>query len=1302
MVFGVGTFSSRVPFLTSESASDGAVSHTSFLDPSKPFLLYATLTVNHTPLQTLIDTGASATCISLQALQRTSHFRYVNHTSSSFVLADGAVPLHIRGSVELCMRFGNRFITFYALVTEKLCVDLILGMDFLVAFHAVIDVKSQRFSVDVDGHRTTIRVDDQLRRPLVPIYSCAATIVPPNSSVNVLVSSPVSSLSAYLIPTSTFLEHRQLSSSQRTVTVHRHHSSLLVTNTTDFPQLIPRHFCFGYLLSPHAEHQSYFNQISALCTRYNEKKNRQVFSHIVPRPSPSSRPSGSLPPHPPRMPGRLSAIFSSTPPSKSCSLQHTLDLLSQHLLDATQSTTLSSLLSDFSGLFDNSRHNISDAVIENVFNTIPHSPPAFRPHRNPHHRQETQRLIEEFLDAGIIQESNSPYAAPGFIVPRKENRPGRLVVDYRALNKVTIPDASPLPHGEDLLQELGKGYRYFSKLDLKSGYHQFRLPAADRSKTAFVVSQGHYEFLVLSMGPQNAPAGFQKTMYNIMQPCREFCQVFLDDIVIYSKTFDEHMHHLRLAFGTLAKAKLVLNASKCALAVETVVVLGHLVSATSITPTPNAIQAILDLPEPRTLKQANKFLGGLAYYRKFVPHFARTAAPIHQVANLTRDKRHLFKWSTAQSQAFRALKQQLTTAPLFLHFPVADVPLQLCTDASGIATGGVLYQDIDGKRHNLFYHSKVLLPIEQKYSVPEKEALAIFHCLQRMRTLVLGRPVHIHTDHCPICGMLTKPVNNRRIERVANLIQEYQIAEMKHIGGKSNCLADYLSRPFDDPLFDIPYGLESRILSPPAPDFLSSFTPSPNIVSAMTLRPRNKRRSPPVCDPSSSLDPHVDVTSPLPVDLTTDAPNTTAPSPNSFNSDDMQQAQAQDADVRSIIAQLTATRPVRSTLSSSFIMKHSLLHKLVSLTPKSHRKTAVPYLPSSMVHSLLIAMHDDPYQGGHFSTDKMLSKIRSRYWWPRMRTAIQLHVHACTLCQQYNYNRQKKPGHLRPIPPTAIPFHMIGMDFCGPFVESPSDNKYVLVVTDLFTHYVTAIALPACTAELTALTLFRHIFCKYGVCSTLLTDQGSHFNNNLMRALQHLVGYNHILSTPYHPQTNGVVERFNASMVVQVSKLQQTHHNNWDDYLDAIVFAYNISQHKTTKYSPFELLFGRSPILPIDSPPRYFHFDRPNDYFANLQRILNVYHQHAKTNIVDQQRYNKQRYDHNRQDPHYALGARVFTKIFGARGKLDPRYSADPKVIVYVNHPTYVARHESTGSENRYHVSDLRPVTLAYDDDLVV
>ncbi|CAF4570927.1 unnamed protein product, partial [Rotaria sp. Silwood2] len=938
-----------------------------------------------------------------------------------------------------------------------------------------------------------------------------------------------------------------------------------------------------------------------------------------------------------------------------------------------------------------------------VFNTIPHSPPAFRPHRNPHHREETQKIIDEFLDAGIIHESHSPYAAPAFIVPRKNNRPGRLVVDYRALNKITIPDASPLPHIEDTLQELGRGFQYFSKLDLKSGYHQFQIPKEDQEKTAFVVSSGHYEFSVLPMGPTNGPPCFQKTMSNLMKPCRDFTRVYLDDIIIHSKTFPQHLHHLKLVFDIFTENKLVLSPSKCEIAVTKVEFLGHIISESTLTPNNQAIQAILDLREPRTLKEANKFLGGLAYYRKFVPQFAHIAAPIHTVTNLTKNKRHLFQWTDEQSSAFVKLKKMLTNE-LYLQFPVDGYPLHLSTDASGIATGGVLFQEINGERRNIFYHSKVLSSVERKYSVPEQEALAIFQCLQRMRPYVLGRPVYIHTDHCPICGLLKKPVNNRRIERVANLIQEYNITQMKHISGKSNCLPDFLSRPFDDPLFDIPYGVESKqSLSSTFPT-ISMYLPVTTYISPMVLRPRHKTSPPsPLSRDESDLDNDVKnaefATETFhTADQTSSAQITSSPSPNTFNCYDLQQEQNNDPNIQHIITQLNNPNNVVNSYSS-FLIKNQLLHKLITLSPNSLSKIAVPYLPTSMIKSLLTTMHNDPYQGGHFSTDKMFSKIASRYWWPKMRATIRRHVQACISCQQYNYTRQKKAGHLHPIPPTDIPYSVISMDFCGPFIESPRENKFVLVISDLFTRHVTAIATPNNTAEITAMTLYREIFCKYGVCSTLITDQGTHFNNHLMRALTHLFGYHHIYSTAYHPQTNAVTERFNASMKVQISKLEDKHHNNWDDYLDPIIFAYNTSKHKTTQFSPFELLFGRSPQLPIDPRPQFYTFDRPNICFENLKRILQVYHHQAKNNIITQQKYNKERYDKHRPDPHYQIGDRVFTKIFAARGKLDPRYSSEPNIITEIHHPTYSVLNEKTGVVKQFHVSDIRLIIPAYEPD---
>jgi hypothetical protein len=338
-------------------------------------------------------------------------------------------------------------------------------------------------------------------------------------------------------------------------------------------------------------------------------------------------------------------------------------------------------------------------------------------------------------------------------------------------------------------------------------------------------------------------------MSNLLKPCRDFSCVYLDDILIYSATFDQHLHHLKLVFDIFDTNKLVLSPSKCEIAVTRVEFLGYIVSEHTLTPNTDAIQAILDLQEPRTLKETNKFLGGLAYYRKFVPQFAHTAAPIHKITNLTKDKRHLFKWTDEQSKAFFDLKRMLTTE-LYLRFPVDGYPLHLSTDASGIATGGVLFQEINGERRNIFYHSKVLSAVERKYSVPEQEALAIFQCLERMRTYILGRTVYIHIDHCPICGLLKKPINNRRIERVANLIQEYNIAEMKHIAGKSNCLPDFLSRPFDDPLFDIPYEVESKQTPPSTISTISMPLPVTNHISHMVLRPRNKAHPlpPPSCD----------------------------------------------------------------------------------------------------------------------------------------------------------------------------------------------------------------------------------------------------------------------------------------------------------------------------------------------------------------------------------------------------------------------------------------------------------------------
>ena len=348
-----------------------------------------------------------------------------------------------------------------------------------------------------------------------------------------------------------------------------------------------------------------------------------------------------------------------------------------------------------------------------------------------------------------------------------------------------------------------------------------------------------------------------------------------------------------------------------------------------------------------------------------------------------------------------------------------------------------------------------------------------------------------------------------------------------------------------------------------------------------------------------------------------------------------------------------------------------------------------------MTNSLLQACHDDPMSGAHFSFDRTYNKIKNLYWWPAMKSTIRRYIQSCFLCKQYNTSRQKKHGYLRPIDPPQGPFLLIGVDYCGPLKCTPRDNQYVLVITGYFTRYVTAIALPNCTAETTAQVLFDEYFCKCGVPAVILSDQGSHFINQLMENIKYLIGYNHIYSTPYHPQTNGIVERLNATFIPQISKLQDTNHNNWDEYLQAVVFAYNTGIHKNTKYSPYELLYGRSPRLPINIRPSSFSFSKPNDYFEQLKRTLRIYQEAARHHIVLQQRINKNMYDRNRINPQYKVGDKVLTRNYSTRGKLEPKFSPIPKVITRVYHPIYEVQDEESHLFSRVHASDRRPILIS-------
>jgi hypothetical protein len=371
---------------------------------------------------------------------------------------------------------------------------------------------------------------------------------------------------------------------------------------------------------------------------------------------------------------------------------------------------------------------------------------------------------------------------------KKKDGTRRLCIDYRALNKITIKNKYPIPRIDDLMDQL-KGATIFSKIDLRSGYHQVRIHPEDVQKTAFRTRYGHYEYLVMPFGLTNAPATFMNVMNEVLKPLLDICViVYIDDILVYSKNVEEHEKHLRQVLEILRKNKLYGKLSKCEFFKEHVEFLGHQISSKGIAVESKKIQAIRDWPKPATLHDLMSFLGLCNYYRRFVKGYSNIATPLTNL--LKKDKE--FKWTEEADKAFQDLKEHMSKTPV-LHIPDYKLPFVVTTDASNFAVGAVISQDFGNGLQPVAFESRKMSPAEQNYAAHEKELLAIVHALKTWRVYLEGKHFIVQTDHASLRYLQTQPSLSQRQARWLELLQEFDF-EIKYIPGKTNIVADALSR----------------------------------------------------------------------------------------------------------------------------------------------------------------------------------------------------------------------------------------------------------------------------------------------------------------------------------------------------------------------------------------------------------------------------------------------------------------------------------------------------------------------------
>ena len=364
----------------------------------------------------------------------------------------------------------------------------------------------------------------------------------------------------------------------------------------------------------------------------------------------------------------------------------------------------------------------------------------------------------------------------------------RFCVDYRRLNAVTRKDVFPLPRIDDLLDQL-KGKSIFSTLDAKSGYWQIRMEESSREKTAFVTFDGLYEFRVMPFGLCNAPATFQRVMQKVLTGLGDFCSVYIDDILVFSNSMEEHLEHLKQIFQRLQRVGLKLHPQKCVFGSHEVLYLGHLISGSGILPNPEKIAAVKRFPTPTSVKAVRQFLGLASYYRRFVPNFARVANSLY---GLTRQDVP-FHWTQACQQSFERLKDLLTTPPV-LAYPDFTKQFVLHTDASGEGVGAVLEQkQDDGELHPIAYASRSINRHEKRYGVTELEALGVVWAVKHFRSYLVGQKCTVYTDHAPLRSMLQARHQSGKLARWACVLAEVDL-EIRYRPGRKNLNADALSR----------------------------------------------------------------------------------------------------------------------------------------------------------------------------------------------------------------------------------------------------------------------------------------------------------------------------------------------------------------------------------------------------------------------------------------------------------------------------------------------------------------------------
>lgn len=923
-------------------------------------------------------------------------------------------------------------------------------------------------------------------------------------------------------------------------------------------------------------------------------------------------------------------------------------------LDSAQVERLDKLIYEYGSVFAEHEQDLGCATgVEHEIH-LTSAVPIRLPYRHlpPPCITEVKAHVKGLLEQGVIEESVSPYAAP-IVMVRKKDGSLRLCVDYRRLNEVTVKDAFPLPRVQDTIDALA-GAKYFSSFDLAAGYHHILVRAEDRPKTAFVTPFGHYQYVRCPMGLSNSPATFQRFMeYVFSDQIFVTLLVYLDDLV-FARSVDEHLDRLEGMLRLLRKHGLKLKPSKCHILKPQVRYLGFVISKEGITTDPEKIRAVQEWPTPCTVKEVRGFVAFCSFYRRFVKNFAKVAAPLHALMSGDSKATVSDYWGKDEAQAFALLKEKLSQAPVLKS---ADYSKQFVveTDASFEGLGAVLSQEHDGRLHPVAFASRGLRKSERNmnnYSSRKLELLALkWAVTEQFKHYLVGGRFVVLTDNNPLAHLNSAKLGAVESRWLGDL-GRFDF-EVRYRPRKENGNADGLSRRPHELSEE---GEEEKEIWETSP------TTSVKGVAVMQVwsgaskeQMRDMQQSCPVLGKLWR----------------------------------QMIGKVRPAELKQLLQVEEFAQWWR--VRRSLIMRHGVIYWHGRETDSRKWKVV---LPVSQRQEVLKAAHD---QWGHQGVARTTSLVKDRFAWPGLHEDIKTYVAKCKVCvmgKEEGVRAKTKLGTVE----ANRPWEVLAVDFT--LLDPAKDGKEnVLVVTDVFSKFALAFPTKNQKASTVAKILVEEIFHRFGCPERLHSDQGRNFEGKLV---QELCKYYHIAksrTTPYHPQGNGICERFNRTLHGMLVTLGREQREHWPRHLSSLTAIYNTTPHAVTGFSPHYLVFGVEPHLPLDRFCEQTASEPTNHgmWIRILRETQEAAWRAAKLNIKryhDTNRWKRQ--EQGKSEP-LKVGQRVLLRdnaVLGRR-KIHPKFAAEvwevEEVLDGVSGVYRVKPEGESGRSKVLHRSNLRP-----------